>query len=88
MSRTRTQVVDDWARNFKACLSPESKLGSLRGAARDNCLKDVLKRLKVVSPIDLFEQLHQGELFANADPIGRDSGAPENGTDDHADARV
>lgn len=61
--RSRDQVVNDWARNFRACLSPESKLGSLRGAYRDNCLDSVLKRLKIITPIQLVEELHQGGAF-------------------------
>ena len=65
MSRSRSEIVNDWSRNYVACLSPESKLGSLRGAARDNVLSDVLKKLKIFTPIDLFEQLHQGELIVN-----------------------
>ena len=60
MSRTREQVVADWCRFYHASLSPESKLGALRGAGRDNCMADVLKRLKIHSAIELFESLNQG----------------------------
>ena len=40
-----TDKKREWARHFKACLSPTSRLGSLRGAERDGVLAEVCKEL-------------------------------------------
>ena len=85
MSRTRADIVNDWSRNYVACLSPESKLGSLRGAAREGVLTDVLKRLKITTAIELFESLNQGERIAN-ETERRDTGPSSDRADDHANA--
>lgn len=59
-----TERAKDWVRYYKAALSPESKLGALRGAMRDCVLDDVLKILKIRSIPELLESLHQLEIEA------------------------
>lgn len=61
----KTERANEWARNFKAMLSPESRLGSLRGAYRDGVLLDVLKKLGAITGVQLVELLHQDDLVAS-----------------------
>lgn len=64
MAKSSTEATKNWARYYKAALSPESKLGALRGAMRDGVLPDVLKALKLATIPELLESLHQLEIEA------------------------
>ena len=59
---TKRERALEWARNYKACLSPESKMGALRGASRDGVLPDCLEMLRVATAVELVESLHQVEI--------------------------
>lgn len=54
---TPHQRRDEWLRYWSSCLTPESRLGALRGALRDNVLADVMHGLKIVTPEQLVERL-------------------------------
>lgn len=51
--------IQDWMRLFAISLSPETRLGALRGAQRDGVLLQVLGLLAISSAIELFEALHR-----------------------------
>lgn len=54
---TKPERAREWARNFDACLSSQSKCGALAGAMRDGVLADMLKEMKITSPVQLVEAL-------------------------------
>jgi hypothetical protein len=59
---TAAQRVKEWVRNYQACLSPGSRVGSLSGALRDGALTEVLWALKIRTPLELIESLNQERL--------------------------
>ena len=56
----QTAKSKEWARFFKASLSPTSRLGSLRGAERDGCLHATLKELGIGAVDELLSALWEG----------------------------
>lgn len=51
--------ASDWVRLFEISLSPETRLGALRGARRDGVAAEVLAALRISTALDLFEALHR-----------------------------
>ena len=49
----------DWARLFEISLSPETRLGALRGAQREGVAHEALVILKISTALELFEALHR-----------------------------
>lgn len=61
-SMTPPERTAEWLRYYRAQMSPESRLGALRGALRDNVLSSVLRGLKVVTPENLVKALFREEI--------------------------
>ena len=51
--------ANDWARLFAISLSPETRLGALRGAHRDGISLEVFSILKITTALELFDALHR-----------------------------
>lgn len=59
MTETLSDRAEIWASCYWACVSPESRLGALRGAKREKCLADVLRKLGIRTPDELVENLNK-----------------------------